>query len=88
MNGIETKLLAAFDAAERVGLCPRDCYLAAIAVWRGHRPGDPPQLARQSAVRIVIDQRRTKFFETLRRERTALPRPPRRLREPGSPVLG
>jgi hypothetical protein len=87
MGGIETELLAAFDAAERAGLCPRDCYLAAIAVWRGQRPDDPPQLARQSAVRIVIDQRRTRFFETLRRERSAPPHPPRHLRAPDQPAF-
>jgi hypothetical protein len=88
MGGIEAELMAAFEAAERGGLCPRDCYLAAIAVWRGRRPGDPPQLARQSAVRIVIDQRRTRFFETLRRERAALPDPARRLGAPCQPALG
>ena len=47
-------VLAAYDAAERAGREPVECYCAGVAAWRRAHPDQAPTYASRQAVAVIL----------------------------------
>ena len=53
-DGAVPETMAAFEAAERAGLPPAECYLAAVEVWRRAHPDQAVEYASSQAVEVIL----------------------------------
>ncbi len=54
---VNDQVLEAFEAAQREGRPPVECYRAGVDVWRRFHPDHAPEFAAKQAVGIILTAR-------------------------------